>query len=153
MGTISEVTGDLFDKAHGFEAIGHGVNCFGMMGAGIAVPFRNKYPTMYERYKKMCDQGFLVPGMVMHHGDPFRKHGPSMIYNIASQYQPGADARVEYLKAGLQWVRFHSEFTGIRSLGLPRIGAGIGGLTYPDVWDTVCEVFDGSPVNVTVVTL
>lgn len=147
--TVEYVTGDLFDPALEFDAIGHGVNCKGLMGSGIAVPFRNKYPIMYHKYKRMCDENFLRPGMVM-------VYSPSpdfTIYNIASQYNPGPDAKIEFLAAGLRYVRFHMEYKNIRHLGLPRIGAGIGGLTFMDVSGTIETVFKGSVRKVTVVSL
>lgn len=148
MGTISEVTGDLFDPDHGFDAIGHGVNCQGAMGAGIAKVFREKYPDMYEVYKKICSNDLLLPGGIM----PW-KVDDLWIYNIASQQYTGPDAKIDWLGLGLVRVKRHMMTAGALHLGLPRIGAGIGGLTYPDVYDTVCEVFDGSPVNVTIVSL
>ena len=148
MGTISEVTGDLFDPQWKFDAIGHGVNCKGMMGAGIAVAFRQKNPLMYEHYHAACQQNMLLPGQVI----PWLAED-HWVYNIASQFNGGPCAKLTYLRAGLQYVRFHMEHVGTQSLGLPRIGAGIGGLTYEDVYDTVVEVFSGSSLDVTVVTL
>lgn len=143
---IQEVKGDLFDPSWQFDAIAHGVNCKGAMGAGIAKAFRENYPHMYTRYKTMCDQGFLLPGQVM----PWTEG--VVVYNIASQFHPGPDAKVEYLEAGLQWVRFHMEYHGMTHLGLPWIGAGIGGLDYHnDVEPVVQFVFGKSDVDVTLV--
>jgi O-acetyl-ADP-ribose deacetylase (regulator of RNase III) len=48
--TIKYVTGDLFVNRHQAEALAHGCNCQGAMGAGIAVGFRERYPRMYEEY-------------------------------------------------------------------------------------------------------
>ncbi len=141
-------TGDLFDPAFGFDAVGHGVNCFGKMGAGIAVVFRRDHPVMYEAYKRMCDQRFLLPGQVM----PWYEDD-IVIYNIASQYRPGADASAKYLAVGLRYVLFHMDHNNIQHLGLPQIGAGIGGLTFQTVSDTIEEVFKDSSRKVTVVSL
>lgn len=153
--TVHEVVGDLFDPAWNFEAIGHGVNCHGVMGSGIAVEFRTRHPEMYKRYKQMCDEVFLRPGMVYPWLDYTVRGGePLWIYNIASQYRPGSDARLSYLRAGLEYVKFHMQEKGIERLGLPRIGAGIGGLKYEDVYEVVDDIFGGSlSLNVTIVSL
>lgn len=148
--SVDYVEGDLFDPNLGFDSIGHGVNCKGVMGGGIAVLFRRKYPLMYERYKRMCDERFLLPGQVM----PYHLSTANFtIYNIASQYHPGSDAKISYLRAGLSYVDFHMKEKGIESLGLPQIGAGIGGLTFEDVSDTIEEVFQNSSRKITVVSL
>ena len=47
-----EKTGNLFDS--GYHAIGHGVNCRGIMGAGIAVEFKDRFPKNYQEYVTKC---------------------------------------------------------------------------------------------------
>jgi O-acetyl-ADP-ribose deacetylase (regulator of RNase III) len=51
---IHYVAGDLFANEHGAQALAHGCNCIGSMGAGIAVGFRERYPDMYEEYRRRC---------------------------------------------------------------------------------------------------
>jgi O-acetyl-ADP-ribose deacetylase (regulator of RNase III) len=159
--TVSEAVGDLFDPKgwtkvtvpceHPVDALGHGVNCLGKMGSGIAVKFREDYPHMYTLYKEMCDKGFLLPGMVMRYE---AESGPWFVYNIASQYRTGADAHLDMLETGLVYVRFHMKRCGLKHLALPRIGAGIGGLSYPDVLATIRRVFERErDIHVTVVSL
>jgi O-acetyl-ADP-ribose deacetylase (regulator of RNase III) len=52
---MTMVTGDLFEL--GLPAIGHGCNCVGSMGAGIAKEFRRRYPRMYQEYRQRCQRG------------------------------------------------------------------------------------------------
>jgi O-acetyl-ADP-ribose deacetylase (regulator of RNase III) len=47
---IQALAGDLFENAYHAQALAHGCNCQGSMGAGIAVGFRERYPKMYEEY-------------------------------------------------------------------------------------------------------
>jgi O-acetyl-ADP-ribose deacetylase (regulator of RNase III) len=129
------------------------------MGSGIAVEFRNRFPEMYVKYKQMCEQAFLKPGMAYpwldftHRGDDSGGE-PTWIYNIASQFYTGADAHYDCLEAGLLYVRFHMRKHGAKHLALPRIGAGIGGLTYEGILYIIEEVFDAEPdIHVTVVSL
>jgi hypothetical protein len=51
---ISYVSGNLFTNAYSAQAFAHGCTCAGSMGAGIAVGFRERYPTMYEEYRRRC---------------------------------------------------------------------------------------------------
>lgn len=158
----AEATGDLFDPTswkypEGYEALnelpvdalGHGVNCKGKMGSGIAVPFRQKYPEMYERYAALCAAQILLPGQVF----PWATD-THYVFNIASQYEPGADAHIDYLESGLLYCRFFMRHHGLTHLGLPRIGAGIGGLRLDDVRNIIDEIFgETEDVHVTLVSL
>src|SRR2546423_10973283 len=51
---IEFVAGDLFANRFGAQALAHGCNCQGSMGAGIAKGFRERYPQMYEAYRRRC---------------------------------------------------------------------------------------------------
>lgn len=119
--------GDMFTTQA--KIIGHGVNTHGRMGAGIAVSFRNRFPGNYAAYKGHCDTGYLQPGMTYaHEEDGF------LIMNFASQNRPGADASYPWL--------FSSLYNGANKLGnpnyekygrtiaIPEIGCGIGGLDW-----------------------
>jgi O-acetyl-ADP-ribose deacetylase (regulator of RNase III) len=123
---FKEETGDLFDL--GLPAIGHGVNCRGVMGAGIAKIFRSKYPDMYHAYVNLCEQGEVRAGGIVAWKEP-----DVMIYNLASQISPGADATLWAVASSVRLALMNCAGNGIPALGLPRIGCGIGGLDWPDV--------------------
>lgn len=146
---LKEVTGDLFEQD--VQALAHGVNCSGVMGAGIAKPFKEKYPLMYEEYALMCERNMLSPGGCF----AYYVGGGRWIYNIASQNRPGADARRRWLAEGLRSAAIHARQYGVKDIALPRIGAGIGGLDYDTA---VLPIFERTAiifpmVNFTVVTL
>lgn len=117
-------TGDLF-TTHS-RGIGHGVNVDGMMGAGIAVVFRKRFPAMYGAYAAACMTGALEPGGVFIWEEP----NAGFIYNIASQDRPGANAHLGWLDTGVREALAHADEHGITSISLPRIGCGIGGLDW-----------------------
>jgi O-acetyl-ADP-ribose deacetylase (regulator of RNase III) len=129
--------GDLFAQPD-VKAVGHGVNTKGVMGAGIAVLFRRKYPDMYRQYVLWCDTGLLKPGTCL----PWETKEPvdntQFIFNIASQNEPGADASETWLASGLDHAIQQCRKLGIDKLAVPRIAAGIGGLT----WDQVKTIFE-----------
>lgn len=142
--TFSIIKGDLFDPAHEFTALAQGTNCRGVMGAGIAVPFREKFPEMFLEYKALCDHSAaLLPGTAqiwVGNGDE------AGVVNIFSQYHPGrGNAVMEYLERGLHSMdqqlnlvktimaaitaeNPEGSFTLTQHVGLPLIGGGIGGL-------------------------
>lgn len=59
---VEYVSGDLFETQ--CQTIGHGVNCRGRMGAGVAVEFRRRFPEMYQEYRRRCHAGELSPGEI-----------------------------------------------------------------------------------------
>lgn len=132
---INVVKGDLFKS--GAPAIGHGVNCKGVMGSGIATVFKINYPDMYEEYKGACRRGDLRPGMVF----PWKDEESGVwIYNIASQDNPGADARLDWLATGVAKALDHAFKNDVYKIALPKIGCGIGGLDWEDVHKSLSQV-------------
>lgn len=122
--------GDLFTSTAPYLA--HGVNCKGVMGAGIAKGFKDKYPDNYERYKRACDMRSLRPGMVYR---TEMKSGISIV-NMATQDNPGADARYAWVfESGTAVAkRVLKRQDSVKPLvAVPMIGCGIGGL----VWENV----------------
>lgn len=141
----THVEGDLFDYAD-THALAHGVNCQGLMGAGIAATMQKNYPTMERFYKYMCDTKNLHPGSMLPWHDSDTGH---TILNCASQNQPGADARLGWLISSLNLAAMYAILQGL-PLAVPEIGCHIGGLDR----DEAFNVFDnvGRFVDLTVVT-
>lgn len=146
--TTTFVRGDLFDYADD-HIIGHGVNCIGKMGAGIAWQFAQKYPDMYLAYDKICRRNALDLGMVF----PWVEEGAGEcdqihILNMATQRETGHCADLDALYRCMEFAALYS--IGVRKpLALPMVGAGIGGLNPDDVIDTM--MIFGDHVDITVV--
>lgn len=122
--------------------IGHGVNTSGVMGAGIAAQFKERFYDNFLEYRDACQNGTLLPGQVL--ATQQRVTNPDMttetivIHNIASQEKPGRNANLAYLTHGLydsMHIVNREIFRGFRALAIPMIGAGIGGLASEDVMD------------------
>jgi len=119
--------GNLFDTTA--KAVGHGVNTEGVMGSGIAVEFKNRFPKNYQAYRNACLTGLFQPGEAF----VYVEDGMT-IANIASQKHPGPNAAYSWLltasvDAALNLMDFHH----IDTLAIPLIGCGIGGLEWPAV--------------------
>jgi O-acetyl-ADP-ribose deacetylase (regulator of RNase III) len=121
--TVEYRTGDLFEQ--GFPALAQGVNTHGRMGAGIAVEFRRRWPRMYDDYRLHCQSGLFEPGAL--HSWTDRDTG-TVIFNLATQDRPGRHARLEWISTALSAALTICEQRRIMELGMPRVGAGIGGL-------------------------
>jgi O-acetyl-ADP-ribose deacetylase (regulator of RNase III) len=147
-----EVEGDLFDPKWGFDAIGHGVNLEGVMGSGIAPFFRKKSEAMYQVYRQTCLRNEMLPGDVM--AWEFAENAkPRWIYNCATQVKQGRNANYVLVALAAHNMWDHALRNNVRSIGLPRIGCGIGGLE----WERVTYILDGvfgatKDIEVTAVT-
>lgn len=139
-------TGDLFTTTK--NVIGHGVNCKGVMGSGIAVTVKKLFPENFQAYNNICVKGLLKPGMVY----PYREKG-KVILNIATQNKTGRDASLDWVAIGMWKTLGYCEDRNLGGLAIPRIGAGIGGLKWEDVDPLLHEIFDESPLELEIWTL
>ena len=108
------------------EAYCHGSNCIGVMGAGVALLFKRKYPAMYKEYHERCIKGEFFGGDCMTYNKP--KLYKQVIFNMFSQEKPGPNASYEWLQKSFQKMVVSAKLLGITKIAMPLIGAGIGGL-------------------------
>lgn len=135
MGLLTIRPGDLF--ASSAPALAHGVNIRGFMNAGIAKEFRVRFPEMHAEYQALCRRDGLAAGEVQAWKDP--KSG-RWVYNLASQDEPGAYARLEWLDTSARAMLAHASHHGVGIVAMPRIGCGIGGLRWRDVERTLSGI-------------
>ena len=121
--------GDLFTAQT--YAIGQGVNCKGVMGAGIAAKFRSEFPENYLKYRQMCSYNALRPGKAL-----LVEEKGKLIVNMASQDFPGADATYDRVAKSAAFSAGALMRLGVDTLAIPMIGCGIGGLK----WEPVEEI-------------
>lgn len=142
--------GDLF--THDGQAIGHGVNCVGKMGSGIAVQFKYRFPDMYKEYVKRCSAGSvnpLNPGQVF----PWQSPNGRWVYNLTTQQGTSrkvAMARPEWITSAVIAAVKHAEANGVAHIGLPLLGGGLGGLTKEQALQAIEAGCADSKVIVTV---
>lgn len=122
------IGGDIFntDNTDTPVVIAHGVNVKGVTGGFAALVFGKIFPETVPDYLEACHDGFLTPGRTQIVPTNTRN---VFVANIASQENPGADARLEWLVSGLD--RMYVSLNRLRSsveVRLPLIGGGIGGI-------------------------
>jgi len=133
-----ELKGSLFSS--NCELLCHGVNCKGIMGAGIALQFKQKFPQMYKIYREKCFSfPHPEPGDVQICVDTTPQGKQSYIGNLFTQRELGSCAKLEYVQACVDELIVMNEGTDncpgfwLKSVAFPRIGCGIGGLVWEDV--------------------
>jgi O-acetyl-ADP-ribose deacetylase (regulator of RNase III) len=129
---IHYLRGDLF-LLPGCTSFMHGCNAVGSMGKGIAIEFKTRWPAMYSAYKKACLEKRISCGELFIWQDQ-----NSFIFNAITQPRLGACAKYDFVENCCKLAKEQCEVRGVSKLGLPRIGAGIGGLD----WDQVKKIFN-----------
>jgi O-acetyl-ADP-ribose deacetylase (regulator of RNase III) len=127
---VERGTGDIL-KAD-VEALVNTVNCVGVMGRGVALQFKNRFPANFKAYKAACDKGEVQPGRMMVY-DLGPLNSPRWIINFPTKRHWKGKSRIEDIEAGLFALRAEIESRGIASIALPPLGCGLGGLDWSEV--------------------
>ena len=112
------------------------------MGAGIAVGFKERYPEMYEEYRRRCKATprEFNPGDVFLWKDDERP----WVFNLATQEDYWRSrATYDSIEAVTTAMRHLADDEGIESIAMPRIGAGYGGLSWKKCRAIIERVFEG----------
>lgn len=120
-------TGDILSED--VEAVVNSVNCVGVMGRGIALQFKNAYPANFKAYATACKQQLVEPGR-MFVQETNQLAGPRWIINFPTKRHWRSKSRLEDIEAGLEDLVSTIGRLGIRSIAIPPLGSGLGGLDW-----------------------
>lgn len=134
---IKLTTGDILSADA--EALVNTVNCVGIMGRGIALQFKNAFPENYKAYKAACDREEVQPGR-MFIVETRSLTGPKYIINFPTKRHWKGKSRMEDVQSGLLALKQEIVTRGIRSIAIPPLGSGLGGLDWPHVRTRIQEV-------------
>ncbi len=109
------------------------VNCFGVMGAGIALEFKLRYPEMFKKYKEMCNNGEYKIGRPRLH-----KLDKIEILNFPTKNHWKAPSKMEWIEDGLEYFSHNYKRASITSIAFPKLGTNNGGLK----WELVRPVME-----------
>lgn len=142
--------GDLFEAD--VEALVNTVNCVGVMGKGIALQFKLRFPENFKQYKTVCDADELEPGevFVFDRGDLFGDEEtdsgrPRYIINVPTKTHWKNPSKLEYIEAGMEALVQEIEARNIASIAIPPLGCGNGGLDWDDVRPIIESHLDPLP--------
>ena len=127
---IRYTTGDILRTDA--EAIVNTVNCVGIMGRGIALQFKNAFPANFKAYETACKRDEVQPGkMFVFETGTFMN--PKYIINFPTKRHWRGKSRIEDIDSGLVALAEEVRQRGIRSIAIPPLGSGLGGLNWRDV--------------------
>ena len=107
------------------------VNCVGVMGAGVALAFKQRYPAMFKAYKQDCAAGLVKPGK-MH----VWRSNTEWIINFPTKRHWHDGSRYEDIEVGLEALAAYLKIHAPLRVTLPALGCGNGGLN----WSRVSEM-------------
>jgi O-acetyl-ADP-ribose deacetylase (regulator of RNase III) len=139
---ISFVDGNLFD--YKFDIIVNTVNCYGIMGKGIALEFKKRYPKMFREYRKVCLRKELCPGDIW-----IWKHNDEWIINFATKDHWRNPSKYSYIEHGLNELSAYLHKNPNKTIGIPPLGCGNGGLDWNRVKYTIIEKLKNVECNAT----
>ena len=138
---LPNVEGDIFKSPAQVHV--NTVNTVGVMGKGIALEFKNRYPDMFKAYRDVCDKRKLKIGSLMLCYEP--DHWVLLFPTKEHWRNP---SRIEYIEAGLaKFCRTYAE-KGSTSVAFPRLGCGNGGLNWSDVMPIMEKYLQDLPIDI-----
>lgn len=139
---IKYKTGNIF--LLDVEAIVNPVNCVGVMGKGLALQFKKFYPKNFEAYRAACYNDIILPGemFIFNTDDEGFSYGhcnPNYIINFPTKRHWRDKSLLSDIKIGLNRLVDVIDELGIKSIAIPPLGSGLGGLA----WSQVKRLIDG----------
>jgi len=127
---LKYVTGDIL--ATDAEALVNTVNCVGVMGRGIALQFKKAFPDNFKAYAAACKREEVLPGH-MFITDTGQLTNPRYIVNFPTKRHWRGKSRMEDIDSGLAALVDEIRDRNIRSIAIPPLGSGLGGLEWKEV--------------------
>jgi O-acetyl-ADP-ribose deacetylase (regulator of RNase III)/uncharacterized protein YwgA len=132
---VKVLIGDLFESKA--QTLVNTVNCVGIMGKGVALEFKKRFPEMFEDYEQRCQHKEVKLG------EPylFKRLLPPWILNFPTKSHWRAVTNLEDIIAGLDYLLAHYRRWGIESLAVPPLGCGNGQLEWRVIGPTLYRYF------------
>jgi len=133
---------DIFNSAR--QTITIPVNTVGVMGKGLALQFKQRYPEGYEYYKTLCQHKIIDIGK-----PAIYKHSAFKWFLLFPTKRHYAEkSKIEYIEAGLIWIVNNYKKEGITSLAVPALGTGAGGLSWEYVYPLLIKYLSKLDIKV-----
>lgn len=144
MAIVDQQGQDIFTTTA--DALVNPVNCKGVMGAGLALQFKRRFPANFVAYQDACQKGILRPGGLFCYR---LADQDKLIINMATKDHWRDNSKIADIERGLYLIKECSLEYSYRSVALPKVGCGLGGLCWPtQVEPLVREIFQDSKLVV-----
>ena len=135
---VTFVRGDIFDSPA--QVLTNTVNCVGVMGKGVALEFRNRFPQMFSDYKTKCAQGNVKPGQ------PYLwENDSAQVLNFPTKRHWRDNSLLQDIEDGLKYLASSYQRMGIQSMAMPALGCGLGGLKWSEVQPLISKHLGSIP--------
>lgn len=138
---IEYIEGNIFDSPA--QVIVNTVNTVGVMGKGLALEFKKRYPQMFEQYKKACESREFIMGKLMFISAP-----DHMILLFPTKENWRNPSKLSYIELGLKKFCDNYAKFGITSIAFPKLGCGNGELNWEDVRSLMEKYLNNLPIDV-----
>lgn len=138
---ITIVHGNIFDSK--CQTIVNAVNCVGVMGKGLALQYKNRYPEMFEEYRKICLNSNFYPGCLHLYNAMDHK-----IINFPTKNDWRQKSKYLYIETGLETFKNVYKSWGIASIAFPPLGCGLGGLEQEKVLAMIEKKLGNLPIDI-----
>lgn len=142
---IRSVTSSIFTSDA--KCLVNPVNTDGVMGAGLALAFKDRYPRLIDPYRWACRDGILDVGR------PFLWKNPDesrYVLCFATKIHWRLPSKIEWVDQGLQYIADHHRTYPFRTIAMPLLGCGLGGLNSEDVLALIYERLANTSLEVIV---
>lgn len=120
--------GNIFDS--NMQTLVNPVNCVGVMGKGLALEFKKRYPKVNSIYERDCERGEFLPGSVRYYQSDDKAH---LIACFATKNHWKERSSYSFIATGLVKIQWLISQGKIIELAIPAIGCGLGGLEWGNV--------------------
>jgi len=146
---IKFVSGDFFDYKADIRV--NTVNCVGVMGAGVALAFKQRFPKMFEEYVIQCAAGRIRPGRPQVWCDRrIFNADPTVIVNFPTKDHWREPSEYSYIEKGLEWLKIYLSDKVGHIVTLPALGCGHGGLEWEVVRPLILSYLSDVPAEILV---
>jgi O-acetyl-ADP-ribose deacetylase (regulator of RNase III) len=139
---ISRTSGNIVEADT--EALVNTVNTEGFMGKGIALQFKRAFPENFRAYERACRAGTVRTGHMFVFATEALTN-PKYIINFPTKESWRARSKIEYIDTGLRDLVKEVRRLRIRSIAIPPLGSGLGGLNWLDVRPRIERAFAEVP--------
>lgn len=133
---IKYLTGNIFDSEA--EALVNTVNTVGVMGKGIALQFKKAFPNNFKAYYEACKAGQVEIGKLFVFRDGNLTNGEKLIINFPTKKHWRKPSEYSFIESGLDDLIKVIENYSLKSIAIPPLGSGNGGLE----WEKVKRIID-----------
>ena len=135
--------GSLFNSE--MQTLVNPVNCVGVMGAGLALSFKNRFPDMFLFYRTACAEGRIAVGKPLLYVSADEKIR-ILLFPTKKHWKDPSET--EYVISGLDYFVRNYDEMGITSAAFPALGCGYGGLSWNEVLPIMAERLRSVPVPI-----